>query len=340
MQWRSQLQLGRKVRRVRRLLTPFGRTCFIFVYHRIAESPIDPWGLAVSPDQFREQMLWLRANADPVPLESIIFARSPRDLTRRSVAITFDDGYADVLLNALPILEELKIPATVFLTAGFLDLPGEVWSDELAWRLLLLRGDMTRLAQALGFSPPPLPLSSGTSSWYAWESPKNLCQWLYRELCAQLVGSPPARHLHVLQEARRWMEGDPPAALARFLTSAEAMRLAASHHIEIGAHTVTHPSLANLSPPEQSFEISESRKALERLTGRDVRSFAFPYGKKQHFNSASIQAVRAAGYHCSCVNYGRPVNQATSRWMLPRYQILNWDAQQLARAMKRWSQEY
>ncbi len=339
LQWRRQLQPGRTVRRFRRLLHPSERTASIFVYHRIAEPAIDPWGLAVSPGQFREQLLWLKAHADPVPLEAIVLARSPHDLPERPVAITFDDGYADVLFNALPVLEELKLPATVFLTAGYVDLPGEVWSDELAWRILLLQGDMMRLARSCGFSPPSLRASSGSSSWYAWESPADLRQWLYSALCTQLVGSSPARQNLVVEEARKWTEGDPPAAPARFLTSGEAQRLASSPWIEIGAHTVTHPALANLTPAEQSFEIAESREMLVRLTRREVRSFAFPYGKKHHFNSTSVQAVRDAGYRCSCVNYGRPVSRNTSRWMLPRYQILNWGAQRLAWEMRRWSQE-
>jgi hypothetical protein len=196
------------------------------------------------------------------------------------------------------------------------------------------------LARSLGFSPPLLPVSSGGTAWYAWEPAVDLRQWLYSTLCAQLVESTSSSQLAALEAARKWMTGKRVAAPARFLTTAEALKMAASPRIEIGAHSVTHPSLASLPRAQQYFEMDESRRVLERLIGKEVRSFAFPYGKKWHIKSASIRALRDSGYRCGCVNYGRPVNSATSRWALPRYQILNWEAQRLAWEMKQWSQEY
>ncbi len=127
--------------------------------------------------------------------------------------------------------------------------------------------------------------------------------------------------------------------LARFLTSSELIQLAASPWIEIGAHSVTHPVLAELKPEQQKYELKTSKEMLETLIGGPVRSFAYPYGKKNHFNAHTVHAVQTTGFHCGCVNYGRPVTSKTSRWALPRYQVLNWLANSLANEVNRWHRE-
>jgi peptidoglycan/xylan/chitin deacetylase (PgdA/CDA1 family) len=116
--------------------------------------------LALPPDVFRSHMAALAASAlEPVPL-----AGQPQDASAgRKVAVTFDDGYRD-LLDIAPLLERLKIPATVFVCSGVLD--GEAsfsWYGEqpplLSWddlRGLLERGWITVGAHTR--THPVLPL--------------------------------------------------------------------------------------------------------------------------------------------------------------------------------------
>ena len=49
-------------------------------------------------------------------------------LPPRSVAVTFDDGYADNARIALPILREARVPATFFIATSYLD-GGRMWND-------------------------------------------------------------------------------------------------------------------------------------------------------------------------------------------------------------------
>ena len=57
--------------------------------------------------------------------------------------------------------------------------------------------------------------------------------------------------------------------------------------VEIGAHTLTHPVLADLAPDQQQHEIGGSKRRLEALTGRKISSFAYPYGRKNHYTRQS-----------------------------------------------------
>lgn len=332
--------LKRYLRSGHRLLTAWRKRALIFVYHRVAEPLADPWGLCVSPERFAEQLLLFQGLADVLPLEAIVHAKSDRDLPDRPLVITFDDGYADVLLNAKPILEDLRTPATVFVTSGYLDAAGEVWSDELARLILLSDEDPLDLAKLVNVHPDNSLDRDGAGSWYAWEPAGDLRQWLYRVLYDRLLHAKREIREAVLDQVRGWCGRKPEEAPpARFLTSGELTQLAASRWIEIGAHTVTHPVLAELEPARQKYEIEASKESLEALTGRPVRSFAYPYGKKSHFNIHTMQAVQTAGLYCGCANYGRPVVSKTSRWALPRYQILNWQANFLAKEVSRWYRE-
>ncbi len=91
----------------------------ILHYHRISD---DRDSLAVPPEQFRQQMALLRSDGYVVVDLVRAFAQlQQRTLPPRAVAITFDDGYRDVLHNAVPVLEGLGFMATVFVVTGVLD---------------------------------------------------------------------------------------------------------------------------------------------------------------------------------------------------------------------------
>lgn len=84
----------------------------VLMYHATNRSD---WKLAVSPGAFERQMSYLAQNGWVVSLADIVaYVKGEKDLPARAVAVTFDDGYRDVLSEALPILERYRIPATVF----------------------------------------------------------------------------------------------------------------------------------------------------------------------------------------------------------------------------------
>jgi peptidoglycan/xylan/chitin deacetylase (PgdA/CDA1 family) len=106
----------------------------------VAEPACDPWELAVSLDHFDQQMDALRRVRRPLSMGQFVEGMFGGNLPERAVAVTFDDGYVDNLLNAKPILERHSIPATVFLATGEISQHHEYWWDELA-RLILQSGE-------------------------------------------------------------------------------------------------------------------------------------------------------------------------------------------------------
>jgi peptidoglycan/xylan/chitin deacetylase (PgdA/CDA1 family) len=91
----------------------------ILGYHRI--SP-DQGDLSVDPQRFRQQMEELAsADVEVVALARAIELLEAGPVDERYVCITFDDAYRDVLEKAMPILEELRFPATIFVPTGIVD---------------------------------------------------------------------------------------------------------------------------------------------------------------------------------------------------------------------------
>ena len=126
--------LRNTVRSIQKQLSP--SKGIILMYHRIAEVPMDPWALCVTPQHFLQQMEVLRKDFHPLTLEQLAQAQKTGTIPPRAVVITFDDGYADNLHQAKPVLDHYNIPATIFVSTGYLDRATGFWWDTLEEFLL------------------------------------------------------------------------------------------------------------------------------------------------------------------------------------------------------------
>jgi peptidoglycan/xylan/chitin deacetylase (PgdA/CDA1 family) len=90
----------------------------ILLYHRIAKSRTDPYLLSVEENNFNKHIKWLKSNFCLIKVSDLVHKISNGRLNGRELSITFDDGYADNFLKALPIIEKYKVPITLFVTAG------------------------------------------------------------------------------------------------------------------------------------------------------------------------------------------------------------------------------
>jgi peptidoglycan/xylan/chitin deacetylase (PgdA/CDA1 family) len=327
-----------------RVRTVFHKKAIILVYHRVAEANVDPWALGVSPVHFAQHLQVLNTIANPVSLRDLARARSDNDLPPRPVCITFDDGYADNLYAAKPALEASSVPGTVFVTPGYLNVPENLWWDELAKLILDPTSRQAEISLNLkGYDyacafPPQSGDPAGVDpdrSWRAWEDAPGPRQAAYLALYGILVTLADADREEALEQLRRGATyGD--RRQHRCLTENELRELASGDLVEIGAHTLTHPVLAQLPPDQQQHEIGGSRRRLEALTGKTITSFAYPYGKKNHYTRHTVNTVRANGFDCACSNFGGLVTRTSNRFVLPRFQPMDWDGDQFAGVVEAW----
>jgi peptidoglycan/xylan/chitin deacetylase (PgdA/CDA1 family) len=293
----------------------------ILIYHRVAELASDPWGLAVRPDLFAEQVEAVSRVRRIVPLEALIrLAREGGRPERPLAAITFDDGYHDASATARPILERLDCPATVFVATGLVGSGREFWWDELAKVML----HTPSLPQTLALEVP-----GGTRSWNVPADAAGrdrLCRRLRRQLRELRPAEIDAR----LAELCQWAGLERSARPDHRVMTGEEIAALAGGPISVGAHTVGHPSLPRLSPSEQLAEIEQSRRACEAMTGAPVRHFAYPFG---HYDAASVEAVRAAGLSSACATTPGVVRPLTDPLRLPRISPGRKDGEALTRLL-------
>jgi peptidoglycan/xylan/chitin deacetylase (PgdA/CDA1 family) len=290
----------------------------------------------------------IKEQADPIPLKTMVSARSDSDLPKRPVSITFDDGYVDNLKTAAPLLDRFAIPATMFLTTGYFSAGREYWWDELD-RLILGSSALpeTLIIQSSGRShrwrcnscTSCTSNQHSDSFWRAWEPPPGPRQELYRSLYEFLICLSLEEKYSVLDQIRRLAAAAEESRPGyRTVSDTEARELSTNRYIEIGAHTITHPVLSSLPVSEQRNEIESSKAALERIVGKPVTSFAYPYGKRFHYSKATTSLVRDCGFVCGCSNFWGVVTTRTKRFELPRIQVLDWGPEKFTRELELWFQ--
>jgi peptidoglycan/xylan/chitin deacetylase (PgdA/CDA1 family) len=315
------------------------------MYHRVAALDSDPYLLCVSPTRFAEHVELLKTRWSPLPLGEAVARMKANRLPHRAVAVTFDDGYADNLLNAEPVLRRHGVPATVFVTSGYVGGAREFWWDELE-AVLLTPGNLPeRLEIRLGEELREWVLDGAAvyrdadhdrlRSWNVLDpddpGPRQaLCRSLQ-----QLVRSlPPAARDDVLEQVRAWAGGPRPVRPShRQLTPAETIRLDRSEAVEVGGHTVSHPLLSACPPAEQAIEIQEGKRQLEDIVGRRVEGFAYPFGAHGDYTGETIAAVREAGFGFACSNFVGRATAAEDIFQLPRMMVMDWPADELERRL-------
>jgi peptidoglycan/xylan/chitin deacetylase (PgdA/CDA1 family) len=305
------------------------------MYHRIADAPVDPWGLAVSPTHFDEQIRVLRRTRHPMPLTDFVRRFMTGTLPANAVALTFDDGYADNLHVGKPRLAAADVPATVFIVVGYLDRPGDFWWDELA-RLILggegpenLRLEIDGRSKHfdLGASRSALPFPR----WYAWSGLQTKRQIACMEIWRGLRPLDDGKRGAVMAKLRAGFMRDLPNGAGRPLTRDEVGALVADGLVTIGAHSVTHPGLIDLREVDRRREIVDSKCACEAVVGYQVSAFAYPYGE---FDKNVCAAVKAAGFEYACSANSHAVSVDSDIFALPRIQVLDWDGDEFNRRLR------
>lgn len=303
-----------------RLVNLFDTPLIVLLYHRVTTLASDSQLLAVSPDNFRAHLRFLKNN--------FTLARFEEDWSRvkkPAIVITFDDGYADNALEALPALEEIGVPATFFISTGLIGTQQQFWWDELENIIL---GDHDFPEKFI------LIDNSSEQVWYTETTADRIK--LYEEIVPLMRNAAPLRRESWLQQLRQWaqLQREPVDEAHRPLTVEEIRKLAGSRWATIGAHTVTHSKLSCQSKEEQRQEIVESKTYLESLLEREVSLFSYPFGTKEDYTEKSVELCREAGFVKAAANFPAQVHSWTDQYQIPRQLVRNWPVEVFTKKLK------
>jgi peptidoglycan/xylan/chitin deacetylase (PgdA/CDA1 family) len=292
-----------------RLLNKVDPPVIVLIYHRVTTLPSDPEMLAVSPENFRQQMRYLK---DTVSL--VRFEDDWAQTVKPAVCITFDDGYADNALEALPILEEVGVPATFFVSTGTIDTNQAFWWDELE-RIIMGKQNL----------PASFTLNDDRSA-KTWQTGSHSeRQDFYQDIVQTMKNITFEKRNDLLSLLRHWAgTGEQIADTHRAMTVDELRLLAKSSWVTIGAHTVTHTRLSSLTPVAQAEEIAASKKQLEAWLGRGIQVFSYPFGRRCDYTKGTVGLCRKIGFTKAAANFAGQAHRWTDPYQIPRHLIRNW----------------
>jgi peptidoglycan/xylan/chitin deacetylase (PgdA/CDA1 family) len=312
----------------------------ILLYHRVAALDTDPQLLAVTPENFAAHLDFLREFATPMSLGDLVRATRAGAAPRNAVAITFDDGYADNLQFASPLLHARDIPATVFVaTAGSANTSEFFWDD--LDRIFLQPGDLPPSLQ-LEVGPATIDLALHEDAQYSPTASARHQDWnvtlsnnptarhrAYRTLCAALHNATIEERNRALHQLHKWSKlSSKPRPSHRMMTPADLHHLTRSGLIDIGGHTVHHPLLSRESPDIQHREIQDCKTTLQSILNREVTSFSYPFGGRRDYTPDSIATVQQAGFLHACSNFPGHLLPGQDFYQLPRMLVRDWPGEQ------------
>jgi len=327
-----------------------GGTALVLIYHRVADLPRDPQLLAADPATFESHMQMLRERFHVMRLGDLAEGLRHRSVPRRSVVVTLDDGYADNLHIALPVLARHGAPATVFVSSGYVGAGREFWWDELD-RLLLAPGTLpTHLELASGDARFSATLAHSAtyleddaarfSDWNVTEAGGGERQRLYADLCEFVRPLAVAQRDDVLAQLRAAAGVEESVREShRPLSLAELREVDASGILEVGGHTSDHVFLASQTADGQRAQIEGDRARLTELLGHAPTSFSYPYGGLDAYTDESVSIASAAGYTGACSNHTGAVKPWTDPLRIPRITVGEVDAETLAAQLEGWFDE-
>ncbi len=239
----------------------FGNALRIVSYHGVCQDEVlSESGIPtyfVSRSAFEQHLAYLVKHARLMRLSEAVPLLIAGRLPARATCIGFDDGYANNLHVAVPLLQKYSVPATVFVATGCIR-TGE-----------LLPFDKVRLVNLFEHG-------TGDDSDY-YQLPIDELERRYACRWNAIRRSLPAR----LHEALR------PLTL-------EELRALPKELIEIGAHSRSHCFLPNETPERRKREILDSLKDVSEWTGNAAPLFAYPNGAFSEFDKRVLEGVAAA----------------------------------------------
>lgn len=299
----------------------------ILGYHRISAIEDDVYDVCVSPEHFAAQMETLRKYAHPIGLSKLVQCLKESVLPPRTVAVTFDDGYADNFYVAKPILEKYGIPATVFVCTGNLGM--EFWWDELARLVMSSPADPRALHLELEvqFDWNMLPAGSEAKDQ---EVRRKFRRALYQHVLSLNV----EEQNYAMHVIRKWsgLSSD-GTRTTRTVNEEELLQLVDGESMDIGAHTRHHPMLPGLTPQKQREEIQKNKLELQALVGKPITAFAYPNGQ---VTRVSKQIVKESGFDCACTSLHDVVRPDSDIYELTRFWQKDVDGDVFMQGLNRW----
>ncbi len=322
-------------------IIPQASAPIVLCYHAVSKLTTSDRPFVVSQENFIEHLKVINEHYNPIGLSEFQDALVRGVFPERAVLVTFDDNYKEHLTVAMPLLEEMKVPAVVFIGSGFIDKNREYFWDELE-RLILASNSLPSTIELENNGAKKYWHINGQGpvvlDWVKMKPHFGSRQKAYFELMKLLSTMDLADLDYSMSELREQIGDDGIAREThRLLSKQELIELCDSEWIEIGSHTCNHLLLATKPVETQIDEIVQDKSALERWLKRPITCLAYPYGGPDDIGERAVEIARQAGFGMAFTTDWQPVRKNYDLFRLPRLIISNLTGDEFRSAIHFWN---
>lgn len=259
--------------------------------------------VSINPGDFEAALKFLTKYYSPVCLEDVLAYSEGCSLPPRAVLVTFDDGYASIMEWAATLCAKLGVPAIFFLNAAFLD-NHRLAPDNLVCYVANTLGMEAITTAARAIKRTDIPRLKSLADVFS-------CLFPSISLGERQV------FLDTLTELGRIDERILAEGAGLYMTRTQVRKLACMG-FEIGSHTYTHVHCRSLSPQSLDQEIARNKTELQRLSGKEVRSFSLPYGSSVDLTNDLVEYLKFSGHEAVFLSESVANRYGTDRFHLDR----------------------
>lgn len=283
----------------------------VLMYHEVLgdDAVAEAW-TAVRVSELRSQIDYLKSAFDIVSIDE---ALTRGDAARPAAVLTFDDGGAGNHQHLLPVVEEMRVPVTVFVATGHVESGQLYWFDRVVNALQVI-------------APISLDLRDVGLSVYSVGPPSGANNWAQiQRLLVDIKAGGVERNdefAGIVEERARAAGGAVRAPLQP-MTVQQVRELAASPHVTIGAHSHAHSLLTQMSGADTTADVAKSRQLLQQWTGQAVEHFAYPSGE---YDARVRENVVGCGFRTAVTTEKRLWRQNCDLFAIPRMSVGRYDS--------------
>ncbi len=264
----------------------------ILLYHGVTNSI--PYGIEnisgkhIHVDEYFDQMSWLKKNANILSMEEVyFFIANKKAFPKNAVAVTFDDGFENNYSQAFPVLKNLGIPTTFYISSGMIGTNEMFWVDKLEDCINHTQNEIINIVLGEEFN---FELKQSKQKINALKRIKTFCKASNNSIKEDVIKQ--------LIEQTGHQPNSDNSDNYRVMNWQQLIEMSLNENVIIGGHSLKHEILSRLDHEQMKKNIELSVEELSSKLNINVEHYSYPEGQSDHYNEDVINILRDNGVKC------------------------------------------